>query len=249
MAIWLPNADTVAAIHEKLTNLFAEEADPISPPGVKDRGLLESACMRPETGLGNVQKYKTVFEKGAALFHSLAKNHAFHNGNKRTAIVTLLTYLNRNDKALGEGVTDDALYAFCLDVTADRFPDKKTGLSPDTAVMAISRWIDERHISSQVAFPTMKVSEFLDRCRDHGCQVRQSGKGGAWLVSNPGEGSIRISQATPQIHGPVVRTFLQRLGLTASRAGVQKVDFLGEFGEEREQIRRFISTLRRLAKT
>ena len=43
--------------------------------------------MRPQTGLGTIDKYPTIEQKAAALLHSLIKNHAFHNGNKRTALV------------------------------------------------------------------------------------------------------------------------------------------------------------------
>lgn len=40
--------------------------------------------------------YPTIFAKGAALFESLAQNHAFHNANKRTAFLSLLQFLGYN---------------------------------------------------------------------------------------------------------------------------------------------------------
>ncbi|OEF96850.1 type II toxin-antitoxin system death-on-curing family toxin [Desulfuribacillus alkaliarsenatis] len=40
--------------------------------------------------------YVDVFEKGAALFESIAKNHCFQNANKRTAFVVLLQFLSYN---------------------------------------------------------------------------------------------------------------------------------------------------------
>lgn len=88
--IWLPSAENVKEIHVELTALFAAEDDPISPAGIKDEGLLESAIQRPNTGIGNISKYVSRYDKLAALTHSLIKNHAFHNGNKRIGIFTLL---------------------------------------------------------------------------------------------------------------------------------------------------------------
>lgn len=57
--------------------------------GVRDRGLIEAAIARPYCGY-----YRSIAEKSAALLHSLALNHGFVDGNKRTAIymVALLIY-------------------------------------------------------------------------------------------------------------------------------------------------------------
>ncbi|MDP9185308.1 MAG: type II toxin-antitoxin system death-on-curing family toxin, partial [Actinomycetota bacterium] len=40
--------------------------------------------------------YPTVHHKAAALFHSLTRNHAFINGNKRTAVLAAATFLKLN---------------------------------------------------------------------------------------------------------------------------------------------------------
>ena len=98
------------------------------------RSLLSSACARPHVALGSTEKYPTVFSKAAALFHSLTKNHAFHNGNKRTALVTLLSMLQRNDYYLDRPVSDQDVYDLALAVTADTFPLPNHGLSTDEVV-------------------------------------------------------------------------------------------------------------------
>jgi death-on-curing protein len=41
------SSNELIAIHEMLTEWFAQSEDPISPPGIKDRPLLESAAARP----------------------------------------------------------------------------------------------------------------------------------------------------------------------------------------------------------
>lgn len=52
---------------------------------VRDMGLLESASMRPQTSVYGQDAYPSFSEKVAALMHSLARNHALIDGNKRLA--------------------------------------------------------------------------------------------------------------------------------------------------------------------
>jgi death-on-curing protein len=51
-----------------------------------DFGLLESAVLRPQTTIGGEDAYPDLHTKAAAMFHSLARNHAFLDGNKRVAV-------------------------------------------------------------------------------------------------------------------------------------------------------------------
>ncbi len=53
--------------------------------GVRDIGLLESVSMRPQTSVYGQDAYPRFSEKVAALIHSLARNHALIDGNKRLA--------------------------------------------------------------------------------------------------------------------------------------------------------------------
>lgn len=68
--------------------------------GVRDLGLLESACARPQASFDGKDLYKTVFQKAAALIHSLLKNHPFVDGNKRTSITSAGVFLRLNDYKL-----------------------------------------------------------------------------------------------------------------------------------------------------
>jgi death-on-curing protein len=52
---------------------------------VRDRGLLASAADRPRTTVFGDDAYPGFAEKVAALLHSLARNHALVDGNKRLA--------------------------------------------------------------------------------------------------------------------------------------------------------------------
>lgn len=63
---------------------------------VRDVDLLEAAVLRPTTSAFGEDAYPTVVDKAAALFHSLSRNHAFVDGNKRTAAVALMVFLQLN---------------------------------------------------------------------------------------------------------------------------------------------------------
>src|ERR1700676_1203736 len=75
--------------------------------GVRDQGLLEAALFRPQTGY-----YADLLEEAAALWESLSQNHAFIDGNKRTAFAAVYTFLAIN----GVRLTPDAdqTYAFVI---------------------------------------------------------------------------------------------------------------------------------------
>ena len=64
--------------------------------GIRDLGLLESAVERPKSTFDGVSLYPDLFTKAAALMHSLLKNHAFVDGNKRTAYSSCGVFLRLN---------------------------------------------------------------------------------------------------------------------------------------------------------
>ncbi len=64
--------------------------------GVRDLSLLESAVMRPQASFMGEDLYEDLFDKAAALFHSLVLNHPFIDANKRTSTVTTGGFLQFN---------------------------------------------------------------------------------------------------------------------------------------------------------
>ena len=59
--------------------------------GLRDRGLLEAAIFRPQSGY-----HDDLIHKAAALMESLANNHAFLDGNKRISFAATDTFLRVN---------------------------------------------------------------------------------------------------------------------------------------------------------
>lgn len=65
-------------------------------PGVRDLGLLDSACHRPSSTVFGEDAYSSLTLKAAALLHSLTANHPFVDGNKRTAWLATVVFLRDN---------------------------------------------------------------------------------------------------------------------------------------------------------
>lgn len=64
-------------------------------PGIRDRGVLESALGRPLATFGRRYLYGTPFKRAAALAESVVLNHGFVDGNKRTAMYAMAAWLER----------------------------------------------------------------------------------------------------------------------------------------------------------
>jgi len=64
--------------------------------GLRDPGLLDAAVHRPLATFGGEDLYPTLFDKAGALCHSLIKNHVFVDGNKRTSLLSAMTFLELN---------------------------------------------------------------------------------------------------------------------------------------------------------
>ncbi len=64
--------------------------------GVRDVGMLDSAVHRPQASFGGAPLYTELPDQAAALFHSIAMNHPFADGNKRSAFTALDVFLRLN---------------------------------------------------------------------------------------------------------------------------------------------------------
>ena len=73
--------------------------------GLRDPGQLEAALFRPQSGY-----YGDILAEAAALWESLSQNHPFVDGNKRTALVCMVTFLYINDTLYT--ATDEETRAF-----------------------------------------------------------------------------------------------------------------------------------------
>lgn len=83
---------------------------------VRDHGLLESALARPHTTLFGSETYPQTHDKAAALLHSVARNHALVDGNKRLALAATLAFLGMNGCRLT--LTNGEAYELVMAVAA-----------------------------------------------------------------------------------------------------------------------------------
>jgi death on curing protein len=87
-----------------------------SEPDIRDYGLLESAAARPRATAFGSDAYPDRDAKAAALLHSLARNHALVDGNKRLALAAVIAFYGVNGYRLT--LTNDEAYALVIDVAA-----------------------------------------------------------------------------------------------------------------------------------
>ena len=80
----------IIAVNEEMVSEFG------GIHGVRDLHVLSSAVGRPQMSIGFQDAYKSIFEKAAALFHSIINNHPFLDGNKRTSLFAAILFLERN---------------------------------------------------------------------------------------------------------------------------------------------------------
>lgn len=90
MVIYPLGLPDVVAIHNTVIERFGGLA------GTRDSGLLESALAQPFQAFGGVELYPSLPQKAAVYAWGIAKNHPFNDGNKRTAIACMASFLRGN---------------------------------------------------------------------------------------------------------------------------------------------------------
>ena len=80
--------EQVIALHSRQLRRFG------GAPGLRDEGMLRSALERPVNKWHYEQAELAVL--AAAYAFGLAKNHAYVDGNKRIAFMTMMTLLRKN---------------------------------------------------------------------------------------------------------------------------------------------------------
>lgn len=83
---------------------------------VRDVGLLDAASARPRSTAFGAEAYPTLGLKAAALLHSVARNHALVDGNKRLAWLATVVFLDLD--GAGVAVGDDEAFTLVMDVAA-----------------------------------------------------------------------------------------------------------------------------------
>lgn len=80
----------VIAINEEMVAKFG------GLHGVRNLNMLSLAVGRPQMSVGFRDAYESIFDKAAALLHSIINNHPFLDGNKRTSFFSAILFLAYN---------------------------------------------------------------------------------------------------------------------------------------------------------
>lgn len=118
---------------EKLTRFFGYE--PLYDLTDENIDKIKSALEIPFVAFYGVEKYTTLSEKAAATLYLVSKNHAFGNGNKRTAVILALLLLYENGKWVS--FTAQQLYDISLQFTSDTRKDT------DAVIFELSQIIED----------------------------------------------------------------------------------------------------------
>lgn len=88
---------------------------------IRDTGLLEAAVARPRASAFGSDAYGRLEEKAAALVHSIARNHALVDGNKRLALAAAIAFLGVNGRRLT--MTNDEAYDFIIAISTGQLDE------------------------------------------------------------------------------------------------------------------------------
>ena len=110
MAITFLSVADVLVIHHRMISEFGGD------PGLRDRGLLESAVAMPRATFGGSPLHSNISDMAAAYHFHICRNHPFMDGNKRVAVAAAEVFLLLNDHELS--ASDEALEQLTMEVAS-----------------------------------------------------------------------------------------------------------------------------------
>jgi death on curing protein len=108
-------------IYLDLDDLLHVAARTLGEVQIRDVGLLESTLARPRSTAFGEDAYPSIHQKAAALLHSLARNHALVDGNKRLALAGTIAFYGFN--ALRLTLSNDEAYDLVIAVSTGELDD------------------------------------------------------------------------------------------------------------------------------
>ena len=100
--------ETILIFHQDQLELYGGKK------GIRDEHLLESALAQPEASFGGEYVHKDLFQMAAAYGYHLCQNHPFYDGNKRTALIAMYTFLYVNGFQIN--ADKKSLFAIMMDL-------------------------------------------------------------------------------------------------------------------------------------
>ena len=244
-------AEFIEGVHAALTDEFRGTEDAVWPEGVKDLGLLQSAAMRAQTAS---EKFPNVPAAGAALVHALIQNHPFHNGNKRTALLALVIFLeNRNGYFIE--FDEDEIFDLIVSIANHSIADVDSSsahLDPyfhDREVLAVYHWISEHTTAPTRGESRMRWGQLETLLRRHGCEIEHGSGNKRKVRLGPRVVTTGARNAGDEMESHEIRRIRAALELDAAHGYDSTVFYSGRdpHPDLGDVVRRYRGVLRRLA--
>ncbi len=108
---------TIIAFHKDQIETYGGSS------GIRDEGLLDSTLAQPKASFGGEYVHENIFEMAAAYGFHFGQNHPFYDGNKRTALIAMYTFLYVNGYRLK--ADKKSLFAIVMDLAKGRVEKKE----------------------------------------------------------------------------------------------------------------------------
>lgn len=246
--------DDVLVIYDALVADFAVSSDPIRPAGVKDAALLESAILHQYTSFEGRLKYSTAESSAAAAMYALSHNHPFVNGNKRTAMVSMLVLLDRHNICLS--CDKNELVRISFKLARHELVEPKH-LYADAEIYQLAKWIHSHSKAMKRGERPITLRKLRYILHQYACTINADGtisrhiKGGFFTrekILTTRRTLSTIIRDGDEVDKSLIKSIREDLRLTAND-GVDQDYFYGGSGiVPADFIDRYRTVLRRLSK-
>jgi len=208
--------------------------------------LFESAVQRQFTGLGEKYKYDEPCSVAATLCYGLAMNHAFENGNKRTALVSMLVSLDRNGVTL-VGATETDLFEMITSLVKHELPVRRGATrNADSEVDGLAAWLATRSRRLTLGDRKLYFSELQEILTSLGCTLDPPNQNFVKIR----HGGLSVKTGYPRHEFEIAVNEVKRIrrGLKLDEvAGVDKAAFYDLEAQTTGFVNKYRQLLRRLA--
>lgn len=272
--IYLLSPDCVKELHYLLSDNYKifKNMEPISPSGVKNVNMLESAVFRQKTGSGEYYKYDNEYTNCATLIYGVVKNHAFHNGNKRLGLLSMIKHLYVNGYVLNPEKGENELFQLLLDTVNDKlekhsrkyypsYKPKDKEWNDDQKIHYIAFWVQKNSFKKYYYTGSeLKIKDFKRILVNRDIEYKEDGiyieltkyKGKKKFFSFSKEPEIRkkykIGKKKNVIKKYMIERFRKDFQLTKSD-GIDNSSFFHEDRFIQDEIFKYKSIIYRLSKT
>lgn len=254
----LSESDVLKA-HYILSDYFMKKGEAVSF-GVLKYDMLASAVSRQYVEFSGEKKWKDDFLRCASLLYGLTLDHAFHDGNKRTALLSSLWYLNKVHREVNDNAID-YLENLVVDIASRALTSRRDFKYPiddsDSEVLYIAqklkswtRYLDKRMYTLTFSELDSRLKQFGFYLGDpSGNQINVYKKGETvlkfWEKKDKRICKIGFPSMKEQVSAKDLRYLLKETGLNSS-AGIDSSVFFKGATPSYELLQQYNEPLKRL---